>query len=129
VRGTLIEPRLYRFAQGYGSPVVVATDVSDPPDAVKRLCSTFGAKLFLPPEDMGVEEKRELVRRFGVHVKTTHERDAVAAAIKAYTFYSKLLDSIKQRAVSDGLSSHLLELIRSVLNGKNIRCSAERNQV
>ncbi len=108
------------FCSRYGSPVVVATDVSDPPDAVKRLCSAFGAKLFLPTEDMSVEEKRELVRRFGAYVKTTHERDAVASAIKAYTFYSKLFDSIKERAVSDGLSSHLLELIRSVLNGKNI---------
>ncbi|MEM0271131.1 MAG: DUF460 domain-containing protein [Thermoprotei archaeon] len=108
------------FCSRYGTPVIVATDVSEPPEAVRRLASSFGAKLFLPPDDISVEEKRELVRRFGFQVKTTHERDAAAAAIKAYTFYSKLFDAIKQRTASDGLSAHLLEVIRFVLNGKNI---------
>jgi predicted RNase H-like nuclease (RuvC/YqgF family) len=108
------------FCTKYGSPVIVATDVSAPPDAVKRLGAAFGAKLFVPSEDLSVEEKRELVRRLNVQVKTTHERDAAAAAIKAYGFYSKLLNALKQRAASEGLSPHILELVRSVLNGKNI---------
>jgi len=108
------------YCAKYGSPVVVATDVSTPPDAVKKLCAAFGAKLFTPAEDLSVEEKRELVRRFGVQFKTTHERDALAAAIKAYIFYSKLFEAIKQKAASEGVSTHILELVRVVLDGKNV---------
>jgi predicted RNase H-like nuclease (RuvC/YqgF family) len=106
----------------FGKPVVVSTDVSNPPEAVKKLSSAFGAKLFYPLENMTIEEKRDLVRRFDSQnkVRTSHERDSLAAAAKAFTFYAQLFENTKQKAVTEGLGSHLLEVIEAVLNGKNV---------
>jgi|GEM_PF-773601 predicted RNase H-like nuclease (RuvC/YqgF family) len=106
----------------FGKPVIVSTDVSAPPEAVKKLSSAFGAKLFCPLESMTIEEKRELVRRFDTQhkVKTSHERDSLAAAAKAFIFYSQLFENTKQKTVAEGLSSHLPEVIGAVLGGKNI---------
>lgn len=111
------------YCARYGSPIVVATDVSAPPEAVKKLSAAFGAKLFVPAVDLSVEEKRELVRRFGAQPKTTHERDALASAFKAYMFYSRLFEAVRIKAANEGLSTHTLEIVRAVLEGKNVEAA------
>jgi predicted RNase H-like nuclease (RuvC/YqgF family) len=109
------------FCLRYGKPVIVSTDVCTPPQAVKKLSSSFGAKMFYPPQDLSVQEKRELVRRFDSQkIKNTHERDALAAAAKAYLFYSQLLRNTKQKTTLEGISAHFLEVLELVLNGKSV---------
>ncbi|MEZ0247947.1 MAG: DUF460 domain-containing protein [Thermoproteus sp.] len=75
--------RIYQW----GTPVVVASDVSDVPDYVKKLAAMCGAVLFKPERDLLVDEKSSVANKLGYPVATTHERDALAAAYKAYTEY------------------------------------------
>ncbi len=92
-RGSIIE-----VVESLGRPVIVAVDVDDPPEAVRKLAAQFNAELFHPAKPMSVAEKYNLASKAlgGRLPATTHERDALAAAYKAYlSLQSKLrhLDS------------------------------------
>jgi predicted RNase H-like nuclease (RuvC/YqgF family) len=53
-----------RYVQQWGTPVVVATDVADPPEFVKRLAAMSGAMLYTPSRDLSsVRKDRERIRR------------------------------------------------------------------
>ncbi|MBP1448993.1 MAG: DUF460 domain-containing protein [Thermoproteus sp.] len=72
--------RIYQW----GTPVVVATDVANPPEYVKKLAAMCGAVLHHPERDLSIEEKNMLLERLKYKAPTTHERDALAAAYKAF---------------------------------------------
>ncbi len=99
---------LIKIVTDYGKAVVVATDVRPAPDYVKKLCSMLKATLYEPPRTLTVAEKQEAVskyiERYGISVKSSHERDALAAAIKAFnTYLSKFTQvEIAARNVKDG---------------------------
>ena len=85
-----------RYVHQWGVPVVVATDVADPPEYVKRLASMCGAVLYAPNRDLTSEEKAEVLEKVGWRAKTTHERDALAAAFKAYQDYKPKFEKIEK---------------------------------
>lgn len=105
-----------------GKPVIVSTDVSRPPDSVRKLCAAFGAKLYYPQADLTVDEKRELAHKFDPEgrVKNSHERDAIAAAAKSYLHYSQLFDTVRRRASAEGFGEHLLYIVEEALKGKGV---------
>lgn len=78
-----------------GIPVIIATDVSPVPDAVKKIAAQLNAKLFVPDKSLSVEEKQELVNEFcnefQISITDPHIRDSLAAALKAYKELEKKL--------------------------------------
>ena len=77
---------LVREAQSSGTPAVVASDRPDVSPAVRKINAAFNARLFYPNRELTSDEKREISK--GVELKDPHERDAYAAAIKAYRAYA-----------------------------------------
>ncbi len=106
----------------FGKPLLVCTDVAKPPEAVRKLSAAFGAKLFAPSENLSIQEKWELVRRRDPSEKTrtSHERDSLAAAAKAYSLYSRLIEDVKAQTLEEGLSKYLPEVLAQVFAGRNI---------
>ncbi|MEM3670999.1 MAG: DUF460 domain-containing protein [Thermoprotei archaeon] len=115
------------LCSSHGKPVIVASDVSPPPESVRKLCSTFGAHLFSPSVTLSVEEKREFSRGLQPDAmpRNTHERDALAAAYKAYLHYQGLFESIREKTAAEGLHSHLCEVVEKVLAGSSISKAIE----
>lgn len=74
--------------------VVVASDVSPPPRALRRFSAAFGAILFVPEMSLMVEEKKALVA--GFHPQDAHQRDALAAAVHAFENYSRLITKARK---------------------------------
>ena len=111
----------------YGKPVLVATDVKNPPLYVKKIASEANATLFYPEKDMMVLEKRKIVQDYmskyidQIKVADSHQRDALAAAIKAYQYFrnkfEKLEAEIRKTNVKIPLDRAKVELIR----GKSIK--------
>ncbi len=66
----------------WGSPAVIATDKAEVPEFVRKIASNFGAVIFSPDEDISVEEKKEIARKY--EIVDAHQRDALSAAINAY---------------------------------------------
>ena len=109
-----------------GIPVLIATDKNPPPDAVKKLASTLGVPLYVPPKSLSVAEKEQLIEwlrrrsKLDIKINTTHERDALAAAIKAYKLYERKFVEIEQRAKELGLDIDLDELKLLLIKGKSV---------
>lgn len=85
---------LVRYVSQWGVPILVATDVSEPPEYVKKLAAMSGATLYVPERDLTTEDKAQLVEKAGWAAKSTHERDALAAAYKAYLEYKPKFEKI-----------------------------------
>lgn len=85
-----------------GTVLVVATDKAKVPGLVSEVATRLGARVFSPDKDLLVKEKQELAG--GYACQTSHEQDALAAALVAFRKYERLFSRIdnflkeKQRA-------------------------------
>ncbi len=102
------------------SPKVVACDTNPPNALSKKLAALFGAKLFFPKRSLSVLEKLFATRDFGC--KNAHERDALAAALKAFHLVQNKLKQahrhFSQRGVPPG--SEMDALKAKVLSGRRM---------
>ncbi|MCD6084998.1 MAG: DUF460 domain-containing protein [Desulfurococcales archaeon] len=96
-----------------GIPVVIATDKNPPPDMVKKLAAMVNAQLFTPPKSLSTGEKELLVneytKKFDVEVRNTHERDALAAALKAYSIFREKMEKLSAKVRSIGIKVRNLQ--------------------
>ncbi|WP_297510189.1 DUF460 domain-containing protein [Thermococcus sp.] len=117
---------VFRFISEIGHPVVVATDVSPAPGFVEKIARSFKAQLFVPRESLRVEEKNELLRNLGVTADDDHQRDALAAAYKAYLRLKPKLEHIDARLREAGLSKKAEEVKALVIQGYNLGEAMQR---
>jgi predicted RNase H-like nuclease (RuvC/YqgF family) len=101
----------------HGKPLIVATDKRPTPKNVEKLAKSLGAKVYFPVETMSIHEKVEIAKRYDIKVKNDHERDAVAAAFKAYKQYVSLLRKINTSLSSLGLNHIYNKVVESMIFG------------
>ncbi|MCS7107710.1 MAG: DUF460 domain-containing protein [Acidilobaceae archaeon] len=121
-RGTIID-----LVLSHGKPIMVATDVAEAPETVRKLAAQLGANLFVPPSDLSVAEKKELVDRFlGEPAEDTHQRDALAAALKAYASVRSKLEQIERKLEDLSFEISREEVKRWVIEGLTVAEALER---
>ncbi len=108
--------RIYQW----GVPVIIATDVSDVPEYVKKLAAMSGAVLYKPEKDLSVSEKSSIAEKIGYPVKTSHERDALAAAYKAFAEYRTKFERLERDFGAILTRRQLAEAKALVARGKSI---------
>jgi len=82
-----------------GRPLVVATDVFPTPGAVEKVKRAFNAVLFSPGADIPGVEKIALGREVGY--RNDHERDALAAAFRAFKKYRNKFLLVEKKAPAE----------------------------
>lgn len=96
---TMRNPRkstIIRYINKFGKPIIIASDVNPLPKLVKRLASCLGAVTFYPPVPLSNLEKTKIIKKYKRRLKDTHQKDSLAAALKAYKNYSELFHKIKE---------------------------------
>jgi hypothetical protein len=105
--------KLAREILDHGSPMLIAVDVHPAPHTVEKIASSLGAMMWVPARSMMVSEKNKLIKVFKKEYKDSssggrgelkledkHERDALAAALRAFktqrTFFIKVEDSLRK---------------------------------
>ena len=112
-------PDIVSYIREKGKPVVVATDVVPPPATVEKIKRSFKATLFVPNERIAVEEKVKLARPYGYG--NDHERDALAAAVKAYNAYKNKFAQIDRK-----VPAHMTGDVKAMaVGGKTIDAAIE----
>jgi hypothetical protein len=83
----------------YRPVLVVASDVAPAPKLVEKISSSLNAVLYTPPHTLSVTEKKSLVdaRFTRDSYANPHERDAIAAALKAYNHFKPKLEQVDKR--------------------------------
>ncbi|MEM2145099.1 MAG: DUF460 domain-containing protein, partial [Candidatus Jordarchaeaceae archaeon] len=108
----------------YGVPVYICSDVYPPPEFVKKLCKSVNAKLFSPFHTMSVAEKREVTRKFldgkNIKVRDSHQRDALASAIKAYQALKNKFEQVEAHVREMNVDVPLDQVKASVARGASI---------
>ncbi len=81
-----------------GIPSIIACD-REPNHIIKKIGAAFNAQVFYPKKEISIEEKMEIAKPFGI--TNPHERDACAAAVKAYNAYANKLKQTEHIARSN----------------------------
>lgn len=117
--------KLLDIVYDYGTPIVIATDVAKVPDYVRKLCSMIKAVLYSPERDLTVYEKSEIVSKVcaeqKIQVKDPHQRDALAAAYKAYLYYKPKLDKVVEEVKKLTVPVPIDEIKAQVIRGLSIK--------
>jgi len=108
------------------SPTIIACDKSIPPRKVSILKRVFSARLYKPSKNLTVAQKHRLVEDF--KVKNSHERDALASALKAFKSVSSKLATVKKKAFKAGVPKEKLHAVQKlVLKGMPVRKALENS--
>jgi len=68
----------------HGQPLIFATDKRKIPSFIQKLSDRFLVDVFSPKKDLSISLKKQLVREFGIKLKSPHELDALASALYYY---------------------------------------------
>jgi len=101
-----------KFLVDNGEPIIIATDKKIVPKSVDKIGAAFNARLFSPKDDITISEKKVLTRDFTF--SSTHERDALAAALLAKKFFSGMFDKV-DFALNKRDMLHLSDAVKELL--------------
>jgi hypothetical protein len=105
LHGELVELRSKREASKsdlikhilkFGKPLIIASDVNPMPKTIKKLASALGSRTYYPEVSLTNLEKEKIVRDFEEEIKNSHQKDALAAAIKAFRSYHELFIRVEK---------------------------------
>jgi predicted RNase H-like nuclease (RuvC/YqgF family) len=107
----------------YGKVVVIATDVSNPPELVKKIGSLLGAIVYAPERDITVDEKNKIISElretYDFTIEDSHVRDALVAALKAYRHYLNTILEVKSKLRNiEGVDTY--SVISEVIKGRSL---------
>lgn len=121
--------QITRVLTEYGKPILFASDVSPPPGMISKLAALHKADLFFPQKSLKTFEKSEIVEKAsaeqGIKVSDTHQRDALSAALKAYSLHKNKLDQCEAHVRSEGKGADLDAVRALVLKGFSISDAIE----
>lgn len=110
----------------FGRPVIIASDVSPLPQNITKLAAALGTRTYYPPSSLKIKEKQKLLedfeKEFPATLKDSHQKDSMAAALKAFRVYHGLFVRLGETLEKEGQRDKLDELVSTLLirRGKNI---------
>jgi len=116
----------------FGRPIIIASDVRPLPQSITKLGAALGSRTYYPPSPLKIKEKQKLLEEFEKEfpnlLKDVHQKDAVAAALKAFRVYHGLFVRLGETLEKEGKRDKLEELITTLLihRGKNIADSIKK---
>ncbi len=118
------------YILSHGVPVLIATDVTPIPDTIKKLASMFNTTVHAPEQSLTIEEKRKIIeevtKRYPwIKITDNHQRDALAAAIRAYRSFESKFKQIDAYLSKIGLDISVENVKVKVLKGKTITEAVE----
>ncbi|OIO27180.1 hypothetical protein AUJ14_00220 [Candidatus Micrarchaeota archaeon CG1_02_55_22] len=104
------------------SPVVIACDTNPSHSLARSLGSVFGARLFFPRRSLSRHAKMLATRNSAC--RNPHERDALAAALKAFGHYQNKVRQTEKKARKAGVDAE--GIVRRVLFGEKMAHALRR---
>jgi len=109
-----------------GRPVLVCSDVHPAPSFVEKIASTMKVPVYTSGKILSSSEKKKIVEEFinkcgkTIVVKSPHERDALAAAIKAFMNFRNKFQKVEDKISKEGIPVSPDEVKAMVMMGQSI---------
>lgn len=107
---------IIRYVSSVGTPTMVATDKALPPSLVLKISSNFNSLTFSPRYDLKHNEKKDITN--GYETKDSHQRDALAAALFAYTEHEETLKKVERSVEGLGLWKYSDDIKDMIIKGR-----------
>lgn len=78
-------------------PIAVACDTNPPSKQARKLATAFSAKLVFPKHSLTLYEKNQLAAKAVAKTRNSHERDAIAAGLKAFHLLENKLRQVRRK--------------------------------
>ena len=112
----------------FGVPIVIAVDTNPPPHSAKKLAGVLKARLYVPHSSLPVSEKERIeamMKERGIQIKDSHQRDAIAAAYKAWSEIHEKLKRVDAYLDKIGIEVNRDKIKVEVLEGKTLAEAVE----
>jgi predicted RNase H-like nuclease (RuvC/YqgF family) len=103
----------------FGNPLIIATDVNPLPKGVEKLSSSFGCHVFYPKVSMSNKEKEKLIDEYREEIKDSHQKDALAAALRAFRYYHAMFLKIEEVTKKLGRLDIFEDVVKRVLKRRS----------
>lgn len=114
-----------RIVSSLGRPLIFASDVHPAPSMVLKLSASHNAITYFPEQSIKTSEKKEIVEKLAneqkIEVADSHQRDALTAAYKAYSFYKNKFEQCESHAREFGIQVNLDDIKAQVIRGMSIK--------
>jgi hypothetical protein len=102
----------------FGNPLIIASDVNPLPKGIEKLASAVGSKVFYPNTSMTYKEKVKIVDDYKEKIRDSHQKDALAAALRAFKNYHSMLLKIDETVKKFERKDLFDEVVKRVLKKK-----------
>lgn len=109
---------LVRYITTFGDPIIIASDVCPPPKTVKKISKMLGCKLYYPDVSLSNNEKMKIIKNYRKEIKGYHQKDALAACIKAFKKHRELFMKIQDAILKSGSDKSFDDIIREIAEKK-----------
>lgn len=138
-RRSISKSGVIRAISKFGKPLLIAVDVQPAPRNIEKIASSMGAVLFSPEKSLSTKDKRETVGSFvrkyekfsGIRLKfkSRHEKDALAAALKALKSSRQLIRKVDNALQKEGLGDIFDEVVRLIVKEESENITNAINEI
>lgn len=120
---------IINYIMEFGRPLIIASDVTPAPKSVEKIASSFGSKLYYPKFSLMNIKKFSVVSDYSDEVFDEHQRDALAAALKAWKKYRSMFMRVDDALASMDRQEIYEDVVRKLLRDKNMNIMNAVNDI
>lgn len=106
---------MIKYVIGFGKPVIIASDVNPLPKMIDRMSAALGSRVFYPEFSLTNEEKEKIIGDFKEQIKNSHQKDALAAGLKAFKNYHGLFLKVEETLGKKGREEIFEDVIAELM--------------
>jgi len=110
---------LIKHISKFGKPVIIASDVNPLPKMVEKLASALGSTTYYPEVSLSNVEKMKIIKEYAEEIEDSHQKDALAAGLKAFKKYHELFLKIEETLIKMEKKKLFNEVLTDMLKKKN----------
>ncbi|MEM5772887.1 MAG: DUF460 domain-containing protein [Candidatus Aenigmatarchaeota archaeon] len=103
----------------FGDALIIASDVNPLPKGIEKIASSLGCKVFYPQVSLSYKEKAKLLEDFKWLAKDSHQKDALAAALRAFRNYHSTFLKIEEVVKKLGVDEIFEDVVKRVFKKKS----------
>ncbi|MEM5855282.1 MAG: DUF460 domain-containing protein [Candidatus Aenigmatarchaeota archaeon] len=103
----------------FGDALIIASDVNPLPKGIEKLASSLGCKVFYPQVSLSYKEKAKLLDDYKWLTKDSHQKDALAAALRAFRNYHNIFLKVEEVVKKLGREDLFEDVLKRVFKKKS----------
>lgn len=109
---------LIKYVISFGKPVIIASDVNPLPKMIEKTSAALGSRVFYPEFSLTNEEKEKIIGNFKEQIKNSHQKDALAAGLKAFKNYHGLFLKVEETLDKKGMEEIFEDVISELMENE-----------